>query len=425
MPFAQILTPEKVHEQLDAGTITEADIDERVKCILRPCVEFGLLDQPHADPGLRARWDEHQEVAKQVAQESLVLLKNQNALLPLKRGEIKKIGIFGRNAAETAACGGGAAGFNPGPDFITYEAAIKAAAGENVIVETHKEVYAHAAKEADIAIVFMTMIEHEKMDRNFTFDEDSLYTLQRVAENNPNTIAVVSLGGGAEMASWIDDVAALIYAWYPGTYGAEALGQLLFGDISPSGKLPISIEKKPEDTHYFGNYLPEGTVLPRTFRGWDSEHELFDITYREGLLTGYRWYDTKNIEPLFPFGFGLSYTTFEWTDIAVSTDGLKDDEVARVTFRLTNSGDTTGTETAQLYVHDVEASVMRPFKELKGFERVSLKPGESREVTMTLTEKDLSFWDETTHAWKAEPGEFELLIGSSSRDIHLRSVFNY
>lgn len=425
MPFAQVLEAKKVKEQLENGTVTPGYIDERIKCILRPCIEFGLLDEPHADESMREKWAHHAEVAKQIGRESLVLLKNDQKILPLDRSKIKNIGLFGKNAVKTTSSGGGAAGFEPGKDFINYKAAIKKAAGKSVKVEYHDQSDAWRAKKSDVAIVFLTMEEHEQMDRKFELDEDSLYILNRVTMFNSNTVAVVSLGGGVEMASWIDDVEALVYAWYPGTYGAEALGQMIFGDINPSGKLPISIEKKPEDTHYFGNWLPENTLLPRTFQGWDSEMEDFDIHYREGILTGYRWYDTKKIEPLFPFGFGLSYTTFGFSALKISTEGLKDDLVAKVDFMLENTGDASGSEVVQLYVRDVESSVIRPMKELKGFERVMLQPGEKKSVTLSLQKKDLSFWDEATKAWKAEPGEFEVLIGSSSRDIKLKGGFQY
>lgn len=425
MPFAYILAADKVRAQLASGRVTEDDINTRVKCILRPCIEFGLLDHPHADKELRDKWPGHATTAKQIGHESLVLLKNRNELLPLKRDEVRRIALFGANAVNTVACGGGAAGFNPGADFITYERAIRQVAGKQVDVTYHPEVTAAAAREADAALVFLTMVEHEQMDRNFTFDEDSLFMLKRVADNNPNTVAVVSLGGGVEMASWVEDVAALIYAWYPGTYGAEALGEMIFGDVNPSGKLPISIEKRPEDTHYHGNYLPEGTILPRTFQGWDSDHECFDVVYREGILTGYRWYDTKDIEPLFPFGFGLSYTTFSYDSLEIATDPLREGEAARLRFRLENSGAVAGTEIVQLYLRDSKCSVMRPYKELKGFERVTLAPGESQHVELILRIDDLTFWDDATRAWKAEKGVFEIFIGASSRDIRLQGSFIY
>ncbi|MBN2785451.1 MAG: glycoside hydrolase family 3 C-terminal domain-containing protein, partial [Pontiellaceae bacterium] len=426
MPYAEILTKENVLAVLESGKITEADLDERVRCILRPCVEFGLLDQPHADPSLHSTWDAHAEVARQIGRESLVLLKNRNSLLPLDRSRVRRIALFGKNAVETSASGGGAAGFEPGDAFVTYEAAIRAAAGEQVEVKVYPEhISAEAAEEADIAVVFLTMVEHEQMDRNFEFDEDSLYTLNRVASVNPNTIAVVSLGGGVEMASWIDDVAALVYAWYPGTYGATALGEMLFGDLNPSGRLPISIEKRPEDTHYFGNYLPEDVILPRTFHGWDSKHERFDVEYREGILTGYRWYDTRGIEPLFPFGFGLSYTSFSYGDLMVTTGSEKGGPVARVRLRVRNDGDRAGAEVVQLYVSDPECDVRRPAKELKGFARIALEPGEEREVEFLLGLQDLSYWSDAAGQWMADPGTFEILIGASSRDIRLQAPFRY
>ncbi len=425
MPSGQVLSPKRIEAALSENVITEAEIDERIKCILRPCIEFGLLDNPHADPSLRETWGEHQEVAKQIGRESLVLLKNQNNILPLNRDKIKTIALLGKNAKDTVAVGGGAAGFPPGKNFITYEQAIKKAAGENVKVTFNAQPNYKPTESADIAIVFMTMVEHEQMDRNFKFDEDSLYLLNRVATLNPNTIAVVSLGGGAEMASWVDKVPALIYAWYPGTYGAEALGQMLFGDINPSGKLPISIEKREEDTHYYGNFLPENTILPRTFPSWDSQTDVFDINYREGIFTGYRWYDSKNIEPLFPFGFGLSYTTFDYYDIAISTDGLENDEVAKISFTIQNSGKVAGAEIAQLYIHDKESSEHRPLKELKGFKRVELEPGEKEVITLTITKKDLSFWNPKSGNWVAEKGDFEILVGASSRDIKLKQNFTF
>ncbi len=424
MPFAEVFAPAKIRAELEQGTIDEAYLDERVACILRPCIGFGLLDGPQADPALRATWSEHAEIGRRIGRESLVLLKNQDRLLPLKRDAVGHIALFGKNAVQTIASGGGAAGFDPGKGFVTYEQSIRQAAGEGIEVTYHPQLHAAAIRKADVAIVFLTMVEHEQMDRNFAFDEDSLYTLHRVAQNNPHTIAVVSLGGGAEMASWIDEVEALVYAWYPGTHGAEALGQMLFGDISPSGKLPISIEKRPEDAHYWGHYLPEGTILPRTFQGWDSAHDRFDVHYREGLLTGYRWYDAREIEPLFPFGFGLSYTTFDYSGLEISTDGL-DGAAARVSFTLENSGPVAGTEIVQLYVHDTECSIPRPPKELKGFGRVSLAPGEKRTVEFFLSNRDLSFWNPATRAWTAEQGGFEVLVGASSRDIRLRDRFGF
>lgn len=425
MPYAQVFAADRLKQMITTGTWSEEMLNERIRCILRPCFAMGLMDKPHAEPAMRARWDEHKEIAKQIGRESLVLLKNRAEFLPLNRATIRHIAVYGKNAVETIPSGGGAAGFNPGDEFMTYMQSIKQAAGDAVDVHYYPQVNAAQVKKADLAIVFLTMAEHEQMDRRFELEPDSLYQLQRVSQNNPNTLAVVSLGGGVEMASWVANVRGLIYAWYPGSYGAQALGEMLFGDMNPSGKLPISIEKKPSDAHYFGNYISENAVLPSTFQGWDSEHENFDIHYAEGVLTGYRWYDTKQIEPLFPFGYGLSYTSYDYRSISLSTADLQGDEVARITFTLKNTGERAGTEIVQLYIHDQEASVMRPVKELKGFQRISLQPSAERVVEFTLTKKDLSFWDMKTKSWKAEAGRFDVLVGASSRDLKLKATFTY
>ena len=424
MPKAQILAVDNVKNMLDKGVVTEKMIDERVACILRPCIDMGLLDAPHAEPAMRERWPEHRKVAEQVAREGIVLLKNSESILPLDRHEVKNVVLFGNNASNTVATGGGAAGFDPGEAFITYEQAIRTAAGNSVEVSLVTGLKENKIRNADVVLFFLTMIEHESMDRNFDFDEDQLFALQQVARMNPNTIAVVSLGGGAEMASWVDDVKALIYAWYPGTYGAAALGEVIFGEINPSGKLPISIEKKAEDTHYYGNFLPEGMVLPRTFPGWLGKGPRLDIRYREGIFTGYRWYDSKKIDPLFPFGYGLSYTTFSLEKPVLSKTTLASGEELQISVNVTNTGAMAGAEVVQLYVSDVQASVPRPAKELKGFRKVFLQPGESKTVTLTLTERDLSFWDVEDKGWKAEAGRFLVHVGTSSRHNLQTAVFS-
>jgi len=426
MPKADVLAPGKVRQMLESGLITEAVLDKRVECILRPCIEMGLLDIPHTEPEMRARWGEHRKVAEQIAREGLVLLKNSDNLLPLNRNQIKDVVLYGVNASKTVATGGGAAGFYPGDAFVTYEQAVKKAAGETVKVTAIDAIDRNRIKQADAVIVFLTMNEHEAMDRNFEFDENSRFALQMISRLNRNVIAVVSLGGGAEMASWEADVNSLIYAWYPGTYGATALGEIIFGDVNPSGKLPISIEKRVEDTHYHGNFLPDNTVLPRTFPGWmDKDDSIHDVIYREGIFTGYRWYDSRAIEPLFPFGFGLSYTSFEIGEPKLSSTKMKSGESLSITVEVTNTGDRAGAEVVQLYLSDPEARVPRPEKELKGFQRIYLSPGEIKPVTLTLTERDLSFWDPGIKGWYAEEGTFQVRIGTSSRHLPRIAEFRF
>ena len=227
------------------------------------------------------------------------------------------------------------------------------------------------------------------------------------------------------MDSWIDDVKGLIYSWYPGTYGAQALAEILFGEINPSGKLPFTIEHTEKDAHYYGNYLPENTELPREFQGWNRGAPNFDIHYREGIFTGYRWYDTKNIQPLFPFGFGLSYSTFKIDNLRLSSDTVTGDETLTVCCNVQNTSDIDGTEIVQLYIQDIESSESRPKKELKGFKRVSLKAHETKQIEMTVVHIDLSFWSEVKRDWQIEDGAFNILVGTSSADINLQASFMY
>ncbi|MHC5090614.1 MAG: glycoside hydrolase family 3 N-terminal domain-containing protein [Planctomycetota bacterium] len=421
MPEPDILKAEKVKPLLESGQVTEAYIEQRIANVLRPCFEMGLFDKPHQDTSMRKKWAAHAKVARKIAREGLVLLKN-DGILPLDRKTVKRIALVGSNAEKTAATGQGAAGFAPGNDFVTYAQAIRQSAGDSIKVYTATP---QEAKDADVALVFATLLEKENMDHPFPFPADVVKMINDTAAVNPNTVVIVSLGTGVDMSTWIDTVKGLVYPWYPGTHGSVALGEMLFGDLNPSGKLPITIEKRPEDTHYFGNYLPEGAELGYEFPGWDVKRPQYDVHYREGVLVGYRWFDTKKIEPMFPFGFGLSYTTFKFDDIKLSSHTLSGDEKLTMTFNLTNTGKVDGSQVAQLYVQDVESSVLRPAKELKGFKKVFLKAGQTKSVELTIDKTALSFWDEKSKQWHAEPGAFKALVGSSSRDIELEAQFAY
>jgi beta-glucosidase len=203
------------------------------------------------------------------------------------------------------------------------------------------------------------------------------------------------------------------------------LAEILFGEINPSGKLPFSIEHRESDTHYYGNFLPEETELPREFQGWNRGSPNFDIHYREGIFTGYRWYDTKNIQPLFPFGFGLSYSTFKIDHLTLSSDTITGDEALIICCNIHNTSEIDGAEIVQLYIQDIESSESRPKKELKGFKRVTIKAHETKQIEMTIIKDDLSFWSEVKGGWQVEDGSFNLLIGTSSADISLQTTFEY
>jgi beta-glucosidase len=225
-------------------------------------------------------------------------------------------------------------------------------------------------------------------------------------------------GGGKNMSHWNDDVSAILYSWYPGQIGNKALAEIIAGVTSPSGKLPITIERDFKDSPGYP-YLPEGEEL---YTGWeldfDMDHPVHNIDYKEGVFTGYRWYESKNIEPLYAFGHGLSYSIFEYSNLMTNAEEYSAGEDVLVKVDITNTGDIAGKEVVQLYVKDLEASVERPLKELKDFRKVHLQSGEKKTVHFTLRKRDFAFWDEVISDWKIEPGDFEILIGSSSADIH-------
>lgn len=267
---------------------------------------------------------------------------------------------------------------------------------------------AELAAQADAAIIFAGMpngYETEGTDRpNLELSGTQTELIRAVAQANPNTIVVLNCGAPVEMP-WLDDVAAVVEAYYPGMEGGHALARVLSGAVNPSGKLPVTFPKRLEDTPAFNNY--PGTR---------------EVIYGEGIFVGYRHYDERNIEPLFPFGHGLSYTTFEYSDLSVPKQ-VEAGKAVTVAVTVTNTGAREGKEVVQLYVGDRQSSLARPPKELKAFAKISLKPGESQTVNFTLDQRALSYYDPYRKQWVAEPGEFDILIGSSSRDIRARATF--
>ena len=233
-------------------------------------------------------------------------------------------------------------------------------------------------------------------------DQDIL--IAAVAAANPNTIVVLNAGSPVEMP-WVDDVAAVVLAYYMGQEGGNAVANVLTGAVNPSGKLPVTLPKRYEDNPSYINY--PGTM---------------EVLYGEGIFVGYRYYDKKDVTPLFPFGHGLSYTTFAYSDVHVP-EVVEAGEPVRVTVTVTNTGAVAGQEVVQLYVGDPVSSLVRPPKELKGFQKVSLEPGASAVVEFVLDERALSFYDPYRSRWVAEPGAFEVLFGSSSRDIRAQASF--
>jgi beta-glucosidase len=268
------------------------------------------------------------------------------------------------------------------------------------------------AATADAVILCMGFdpnIEGEGGDRTFRLPGGQDAFIAQLASVNKNVIVVLTAGGNVDMTRWVEKVPALLHAWYPGQEGGTALAQVLFGEYSPSGKLPASFERRWEDNATFKSYYPQ--------KG--DKH----IEYTEGVFVGYRHFDRSTVKPLFPFGYGLSYTQFEYSDLKITPEPTGAKELVRASFKIKNAGPREGAEVAELYVGDSHSSVPRPAKELKGFAKVSLRPGETKQVTLSLDRRAFSYFDGMKHDWRAEPGDFAILIGSSSADIRLQGSF--
>jgi beta-glucosidase len=270
---------------------------------------------------------------------------------------------------------------------------------------------ARLAAQAEVAVVFAGFdpaTEGEGADRTFALPLDQEELIARVRAANPRTVVVLTSGGGVDMQPWLDKIPALLETWYPGQEGGTALAELLFGDVSPSGKLPVTFERRFEDNAVFKSYYPQ--------KGHGDDHT---VTYDEGLFVGYRHFDKHSLKPLFPFGFGLSYTTFKLDHLTVLPGKMEGDGPVTVSCEITNTGTRAGAEVAQIYLSETGAKVVRPVKELKGFAKVTLAPGETQRVSVTLDRRALSTFDVASKTWKATPGTFKVLVGPSSRDLRL------
>jgi beta-glucosidase len=385
----------------------------------------------------------HQETARQVAEESFVLLKNQN-LLPLDPARLKTIAVIGANADAQFVHGGGSARIKA-PYEITVLEGISNRLGGNV-----KLIYAQgynppvgsgqvdfrpdteptnapldtgelvaeavaAAKSADVVIYVGGLNHHggydtegaDRKDIILPGEQDAL--IQKIVQANPRTVVVLMGGGAVEMGAWLAQVPAVLYAWYPGLEGGNAVARALFGDVNPSGKLPCTFPKRLADSPAHALQAYPGTNGT--------------VTYQEGLLVGYRWFDTKKIEPLFPFGHGLSYTTFKYLKLnLVPVPGAPGLPVT-VEFELANTGSRAGAEVAQVYVQEVSPSLPRPLKELKGFKKVFLQPGEKQKVAVALGQNAFAHYDPDKKAWVADKGDYKIMVGSSSRALLLDGKF--
>jgi beta-glucosidase len=407
MPYTIALDSAK--ELLASGQIVEEDIDRMVKSILKMCFEMGLYEgKPEKE--FYNTFPEHVEVALNTAREGIVLLKNDN-ILPINK-DVKNILLTGDYVEELLL--GGGSGTVEGYDVVTMLKAIKDEFGDRVKFVKNPSIA--EIKNADLVLCNTGTVDSEGYDRPFALPAKQENKVLKCVKNNPNTVVIVSSGSGIRMADWNEKAAAIMCTWYAGQIGNVAIAEILSGKTNPSGKLPMTIEKEFSDSPAFGYMKGEDF-----YTGWNSEgekaHPIYDVEYDEGVFVGYRWYENKNIEPLYPFGHGLSYSKFNFSNISLSNQEISDDDEIVISLDITNNSDVTGSEIIQLYIEDVDASVERPKKELKGFIKVNLLAGETKNVNLAIDKKDLSFWNPKTKDWDAEKGKFKLHIGNSSKDI--------
>ena len=429
------LTADKVLAEVKAGHISEATLDDNVGRILRVIFLSGIFDHPHAGGG-EVNTPAQVAVALQGATESIVLLKNTRSLLPLNEKKIHSIAVIGPNAVVARTGGGGSSLVAPKYAISPLDGIRKRAGsgievksalgvgmeGEDPALDTAEararllKEAVDAAAHADVAVVVVgryEKIEREDFDvktMDLPAGQDEL--IAAVEQANPRTIVVLNTGDPVTMTRWIDKTQALVDMWYGGQESGAALAAILFGDANPSGKLPLSLPREFKDSPAAANYPVSGLGAG------------LKVNYAEGIYVGYRYYDTKNVEPLFPFGFGLSYTSFEYSGLTVTpyvSAGKAGLTGAVVSLKVRNTGSRAGAEVVELYVHDGHSKIDRPVHELKGFRRVALKPGETQTVAFTLGRAALSYWSPEKKEWTADPGTFEIQVGASSRDIRLRA----
>jgi beta-glucosidase len=556
MPAGEWMNSRNLLGALHCGEITEEQIDEKVRRILRMIVRMGFLDRPQIDPSIPENDPESARTALAVAEEGIVLLKNEGKTLPFDQTRIKKIAVLGPDAHPGVPAGGGSSYVHPfyavsvldgllnkkGPDTIVdyfgvgvgnpvtsqfehenragkyaeglraeyfsdltlsstpilervnqrinfdwapgnpsrdslptqftvrwtgvirandsslhvfrarADAGIRVFLDDELIIDDWTDHAARpdvatrpleagrryrlrveyknsggggavaqfgwaslkvpdAVRNYDAAIVcvgFDNGSEGEDFDRTFELPDGQNDLVNSIAEKNPRTVVILNSGGNVDMHQWLDKVPALLHAWYPGQEGGNAVARILFGDVNPSAKLPVTFEARENDN--------------QAFKSYPSDTSGENVRYDEGIFVGYRGYDHFGIDPLFPFGFGLSYTDFEYSNLQINQGEPGDRDEVKVSFEIRNIGDRAGGEVAQLYVKAAQPTVERPVRELKGFEKVFLSPGESKEVTLGVDRRSFAYFDPAAGHWRTDPGEYEIAIGASSRDLRLRQT---
>lgn len=431
-------------KQIKEGKIGTKELDDKVRRILR--LAFRTTMNRNRPYGAMLS-EEHIAAARKIGEEGIVLLQNKKNILPIDLNRTKKIAVIGENALKMMTVGGGSSSLK-----VQYECSpldgIKRRMGDGIEISYARgyvedtggqfdgvssgqnlkddrsarqliEEAVRIAQSADYVIFIGGLNKSGHQDCEDTdrkglelpYKQDKV--IGALAKVNKNLI-VVNISGNAVAMPWISEVPAVIQAWYLGTEAGNAIASVLVGDVNPSGKLPFTFPEKLEDVgaHQLGDYP-----------GRQREDGIFDEKYNESIFVGYRWTDKQKIRPLFPFGHGLSYTTFAYGKATVNKKVMKIDEQIAITVPITNTGKRIGSEIVQLYISDLKSSLPRPVKELKGFSKIQLAPGETQEVTFLVDKQALSFFNDSRHEWVAEPGKFEAQIAASATDIKSKVTF--
>ena len=421
------------------------ELDEKVRRVLRL---FYRTTMNRQRPFGFLCSESHYEAALKIAQQGIVLLKNDRKILPVKKA--RRILVVGENAIKMMTVGGGSSSLKVQKEILPLDG-IKARFAEAEVdfargyvgdtiqsydgvtvgrslydLRSAEELTAEAvakAKDADVVIFigglnksnYQDCEGHDRQTYGLPYGQDQL--IEALVKANPNLV-YVNISGNAVAMPWADKVPAIVQGWFVGSESGEALASVLAGDVNPSGKLPFTWYARLEDcgAHATGSY-------PGT---WREGHQIIDETYKEDIFVGYRWTDKQQIKPLFPFGYGLSYTTFQVSNLRADKKEMTADDQLTITADVKNVGSLAGAEVLQLYISDTQSSLPRPVKELKGFKKVYLEPGETQQVSFIIDRSALSFYDEKTGAWTAEPGEFVAMVNNSSAPTknHIRFILS-
>lgn len=421
---------------IKSGKYTTKELDDKVSRVLRLIFRTSMSGQ--------AKWgslcsDEHYAAARKIANEGIVLLKNDRNILPIDTSKNPKILVVGENAIKMLTLGGGSTSLKVQRELLPLDGLRNRFGAENVQyargyvgdttttfdgIDTGQKLADHRsaqeltdeavrmAKDVDFVIFVGGMNKSNGQDCEGT-DRKSLElpynqnnVVSEIVKVNPNLI-FVNITGSPVTMPWLDKVPAVVQTWFIGSEAGNAIADVLSGDVNPSGKLPLTYPAKLEDVgaHSVGDYVSKPSF------------KVVDVEYKEDILVGYRWFDTKKIKPLFPFGYGLSYTTFGYGKPSINQSTMTADGQLTLKIDVTNTGKRAGAEVVQLYIADLKSSLPRPAKELKGFKKVQLNPGETKTVEFTIDRSALEFYNDATNQWEAEPGAFEAIIGASSADI--------